>query len=646
MKKVIAFLIALALLCGVMPAALAASDEAIAAAEELFALGLFSGVGTNEDGTPNFDLDREPTRNEAVTMLVRLLGKEEEAKAGTWEMPFTDVAEWAKPYVGYAYANKLTYGTGETTFGGQSTVSATQYLTFVLRAMGYDSGTDFQWNRAWELSDAIGMTDGRYNAESGSFLRGDVAIISTSALAALMKNRKETLAEKLIAEGVFTEAQYLAAAGSGDEAGDWKAWYEVDDRGGLWIRTNIETKRFDSPAVFMLQRFANGSMEMGYQPLQSAYAEFRFDARLSYFEPGSQIVGADLVVIERGLTFFPDHYRSCGSLEEAVETFPEKVIAWFQLDNRIVIEELQGYPLEITSFSLAYNEDGRHETYTATIAGDILAQGEYGLKFDCISGRRKTGMSSLRKGEGALTATQEIHYFADPGAVGDYCVCYCIHEMEESGTIHCRRTQSDKWRGDMNETPTDEREDGQVRWSAPGRLAWNEADGAVRYVFSLLNEYFDRVLSNSTEKTEMEAFSFLGWACVESSQRFRLEVEARYDDREKAVLGSAYIDVTVEGEAAVYTAALSEEEGGSYTLTLGSPVYEDQLLLRTWLVQRNCKWTEFRHQGNGAYTDSGEMAEDDRLDVRVLTESALDGSEWIVTVTPPSILSSAEISGS
>jgi len=120
-------------------------------------------------------------------MLVRLLGKEGEAKAGTWDIPFTDVADWAKPYVGYAYANGLANGTGATTFGGDSLVTASQYLTFVLRALGYSSDTDFRWDAAWELSDKLGITSGQYSATSAAvFLRSDVAQISESALFAKM----------------------------------------------------------------------------------------------------------------------------------------------------------------------------------------------------------------------------------------------------------------------------------------------------------------------------------------------------------------------------------------------------------------------------------------------------------------------------
>lgn len=198
MKKIISLLLALVLMLGTVPVAFAATDEALDAADALHELGLFNGTGTNADGTPNYDLDRAPTRHEAVTMLVRLLGKEDEAKSGTWDIPFTDVADWAKPYVGYAYANGLTNGTSATTFGGGDTVTASQYLTFVLRALGYESGTDFRWNAAWELSDKIGLTDGTYNAQTTEFVRGDVAMISDSALNAKDSAGKNTLLDMLV----------------------------------------------------------------------------------------------------------------------------------------------------------------------------------------------------------------------------------------------------------------------------------------------------------------------------------------------------------------------------------------------------------------------------------------------------------------
>ena len=177
------------------------TNMAINAANILYELGLFQGTGVNSDGKPIFDLDRIPTRQEAVTMLIRLLGKDNEAKSTTWETPFTDVDEWAKPYVGYAYNHKLTSGIDATTFGGKNIVTASQYITFILRALDYNSGTDFAWDSAWTLSDSLGITDGEYSSSS-RFTRADVAITSYNALKMNSKGTSTTLISDLISEGV------------------------------------------------------------------------------------------------------------------------------------------------------------------------------------------------------------------------------------------------------------------------------------------------------------------------------------------------------------------------------------------------------------------------------------------------------------
>lgn len=160
MKKWVSLFLAVTMLFALSLPVFAAKSEAQEAAQTLHELGLFKGTGTDAAGKPVFDLNRAPTRAEAVMMLVRQLGKEAEALAGSWEIPFTDVADWAKPYVGHAYANGLTTGVSETSFGGNQAVTAAQFLTFVLRALGYESGKDFSWDSAWTLTDTLGMTSG------------------------------------------------------------------------------------------------------------------------------------------------------------------------------------------------------------------------------------------------------------------------------------------------------------------------------------------------------------------------------------------------------------------------------------------------------------------------------------------------------
>jgi hypothetical protein len=140
-----------------------------------------------------------------VTLIVNLLGKYDEATSQTWETPFTDVPSWALPFVGYAYANKITTGTSETTFGSANPVLPKQYLTFVLNALGYEPGIDFTYDKAWEKSDALGFTDGRFNAQTTQFLRGDGISVTFDSLSAVDKSTGKPLYEKLIASGIFTK---------------------------------------------------------------------------------------------------------------------------------------------------------------------------------------------------------------------------------------------------------------------------------------------------------------------------------------------------------------------------------------------------------------------------------------------------------
>ena len=193
MKKLAALLVALAFAFAA-PAA-AASQSAVRAANELHELGLFHGVGLNYDGTPDYALDRAPTRAEAVTMIVRLLGREDAARLYNVPSPFTDVPQWAEPYVSFAYAARLTGGFSPTYFGSDYAVTAAEYLTFLLRALGYEEGTDFVWDDPWVLAATVGLTTGYYRPEHNpaQFTRGDAAILSYNALSCSMKDHSQTL---------------------------------------------------------------------------------------------------------------------------------------------------------------------------------------------------------------------------------------------------------------------------------------------------------------------------------------------------------------------------------------------------------------------------------------------------------------------
>lgn len=109
--------------CRTTPCAFATQNSKIQWQQELNKLGLFQGEGEDKDKRPIFDLDKTATRDEAITMLIRLLGEETVAKSSNYSVPFNDVESWAVPYVGYAYQNKLASGVSTTKFGGKNTVN-------------------------------------------------------------------------------------------------------------------------------------------------------------------------------------------------------------------------------------------------------------------------------------------------------------------------------------------------------------------------------------------------------------------------------------------------------------------------------------------------------------------------------------------
>ena len=170
---------------------LAPSDQTDynALANALKTLGLFRG-GDVLFGS-GYALEEIPTRIQGLIMFIRLLGEESAALAfsgGAYSFP--DVPAWAAPYVAYAYGKGYTKGIegpdgeGRVYFGTTNTLSGREYVTFLLRAMGYRDGEDFRWDTSVGDARTLGvLTDGEVALLNGSaFLRAQVAYLSFYAM--------------------------------------------------------------------------------------------------------------------------------------------------------------------------------------------------------------------------------------------------------------------------------------------------------------------------------------------------------------------------------------------------------------------------------------------------------------------------------
>jgi len=169
-------------------------------ADALKEMGLFKGTDKG------YELEVKPNRTQAIIFLIRMLGEENEALKSTYKCPFTDVPDWAKNYVGYAYAKGYTKGLNEKTFGANDLVSPAQFVTLMLRALGYnDSNGDFSWDKSVEKAEKLGIVNsGKYTAGM-EFTRGDCVDIIYSFLQATRKDSDETLIKSLIKKGAVEQ---------------------------------------------------------------------------------------------------------------------------------------------------------------------------------------------------------------------------------------------------------------------------------------------------------------------------------------------------------------------------------------------------------------------------------------------------------
>ena len=144
--------------------------------DALVELGLLKGTGDS------LELDRTPTRAEAITMIVRLDSGKDEVDANDYDHPFTDVPEWADGYIGYAYENGITKGISDTMFDPDAPVTGQQYVTMVLRTLGYADGNTyyghcFTYETPFELAESLGLL---HAVENGSTYYNDPASFSMS----------------------------------------------------------------------------------------------------------------------------------------------------------------------------------------------------------------------------------------------------------------------------------------------------------------------------------------------------------------------------------------------------------------------------------------------------------------------------------
>ena len=177
-----------------------------AMADALKSLTLLKGSGS---GIGNgYNLENQPNRIEGIIMFIRLLGEEDEALATTAAHPFKDVPAWADSYVAYAYQKGYSNGVGKGKFGAEKKITAKEYVEFIMRALHYSSIEHTDLSTTLNDAKKAGVISAKeYDLlNNTTLLRAHAVYLSYYALSVPISGQNITLADKLMANSVFTKA--------------------------------------------------------------------------------------------------------------------------------------------------------------------------------------------------------------------------------------------------------------------------------------------------------------------------------------------------------------------------------------------------------------------------------------------------------
>lgn len=139
MKKVLALILALIMVFPML--SITAEEKNMLSREEI---PLYNGGGLNRIGIlkgteKGFELEREVTRAEALTFIMRTLAMDDE---GAKASPFTDIkGHWAEKTVDLFYEKGFVDGISETVYAPDRSVTGQEFIKILLSAMGYSGIT-------------------------------------------------------------------------------------------------------------------------------------------------------------------------------------------------------------------------------------------------------------------------------------------------------------------------------------------------------------------------------------------------------------------------------------------------------------------------------------------------------------------------
>jgi len=195
LKKIIIFLVLLSMLLSALVPIIANAqpdDLFLSSGEILRSLNVLQG---NKD--KNLMLDNKLKRQDMIVLMSRLYKEENSLKTNLIKANFTDIEDsFYETYINWAVAKGLIIGMDKDTFGFNEHVTVQQFMTVLLRVLGYDEESKL-WDTVPDIASNLGiMKDLNLNPNS-HLTRGQMAVMTLNTLNLTIKGSTLPLAEAL-----------------------------------------------------------------------------------------------------------------------------------------------------------------------------------------------------------------------------------------------------------------------------------------------------------------------------------------------------------------------------------------------------------------------------------------------------------------
>ena len=186
LKKVLAMVLAFACTFSMFAGAKVFEDVP-AGSDYSEAITMLSDLGViqgKDDG--KYHPEDTITRVEACAMIARLMTGDPKASQYVGAQSFSDVQKgsWKDSAIGYCYINGIVIGVGGNKFEPDRAITDAEFVTMVVRAMGYETA-DMKQNYPFSYmsnAQAVGLLDGTNMVASTDALRGEDAQVIYNAL--------------------------------------------------------------------------------------------------------------------------------------------------------------------------------------------------------------------------------------------------------------------------------------------------------------------------------------------------------------------------------------------------------------------------------------------------------------------------------